>query len=85
MAPDPEPHTDWARHALRINELIDDQVRSVRKRQVIGSYNRGERKGTDWGIRSDIGDYPAAGVLPCPPEQTTVLAEYLPGWRAFRT
>ena len=38
MAPDPEPHTDWARHALRINDLIDSQVRSLRKRQVIGSF-----------------------------------------------
>src|SRR5438445_13659891 len=59
MTPDPEPHTDWARHALRINELIDNQVRSLRKRQVIGSYNAGERKGTYWGIRSDVADYPA--------------------------
>ena len=45
MAPDPEPHTDWARHALRINALIDNQVRSLRKRQVVGSYVRGERRG----------------------------------------
>src|SRR5439155_13917426 len=76
MAPDPEPHTDWARHALRINELIDNQVRSLRKRQVIGSYNAGERKGTYWGIRSDILDYPAPNPLPCPPAATQALAEY---------
>ena len=59
-----------------INELIDNQVRSLRKRQVIGSYNAGERKGTYWGIRSDIADYPAPDPLPCPPEATQALAEY---------
>jgi NTE family protein len=76
MAADPEPHTDWARHALRINELIDNQVRSLRKRQVIGSFQTGERKGTYWGLRSDVTDYPATGALPCPAAQTSVLAEY---------
>ena len=75
IAPDPEPHTDWVRHALRINELTDNQLRSLRKRQVIASYKSGTRKGTYWGVRSDIGDYPAPGVLPCPAPQTTALAE----------
>ena len=76
MAADAEPHTDWVRHALRINELIDNQVRSLRKRQVIGSFQSGERKGTYWGIRSDVTDCPATGALPCPVGQTSVLAEY---------
>ena len=76
MAPDPEPHTDWARHALRINDLIDNQVRSLRKRQVIGSYIAGERKGTYFGIRSDIADYPAPNALPCPADKTATLAAY---------
>lgn len=76
MAPDPDPHTDWARHALRINDLIDNQVRSLRKRQVIGSFKSGERKGAYWGIRSGIADYPAPSPLPCPADQTAALAEY---------
>jgi NTE family protein len=76
MAADPEPHTDWARHALRINDLIDNQVRSLRKRQVIGSYQSGGRTGAYWGIRSDIADYPLKNPLPCPAEQTSALAEY---------
>jgi NTE family protein len=76
MAPDPEPHTDWIRHAVRINELIDNQVRSLRKRQVIGSYKSGDRKGTYWGIRSDIDDYPAPDPLPCATGHTNILAEY---------
>ncbi len=76
MAPDAAPHTDWARHALRINGLIDNQVRSLRKRQVIGSFESGERKGTYWGSRSDISAYPAPGTLPCPVAETIALAEY---------
>jgi NTE family protein len=75
LAPDPEPHTDWARHALRIADLIDNQVRSLRKRQVIGSYLSGDRQGTYWGIRSDIKDYPASSVLPCLSVRTMELAE----------
>ena len=76
MAPDPEPHTDWARHALRINEVIDNQVRSLRKRQLIASYKSGQRKGTYWGMRSDIADYPAPHTLPCLSDDTIALAEY---------
>lgn len=76
MAPDPEPHTDWVRHALRINELIDNQVRSLRKRQVIGSFQSSTRKGAYWGIRSDIAAYPAPTALSCPALQAAVLAEY---------
>lgn len=75
MPPDPEPHTNWAQHALRVNELIDNQIRSLRKRQVIGSYVNGERQGTYWSIRSDISDYPASNVLPCPAARTKELAE----------
>jgi len=75
MAPDPEPHANWALHALRINDLIDNQVRSLRKRQVVGSYQSGERQGAYWGIRSHIADYPAANALPCPTGRTMELAE----------
>jgi NTE family protein len=74
MQPEPEPKGDWARHALRVNELIDHQVRNLRKRQVVGSFAARERKGTYWGIRSHIGDYFLADSLPCPPEKTEVLA-----------
>src|SRR5262249_42813190 len=38
MQPEEEPHGDWARHAIRVNDIIDNQVRSRRKLQVIGSY-----------------------------------------------
>jgi len=71
MQAEEEPKGDWARHAIRINEIIDNQVRSLRKRQVIGSFETGARKGTYWGVRSHIADYNLPDALP---EKTLVLA-----------
>jgi NTE family protein len=75
MGPEEAPHTDWARHALRVNEIIDNQVRSLRARQVIDSFKSGIRKGAYWGIRTDITNYALTDTLPCPLPQTTALAE----------
>jgi len=74
MAPEESPHADWARHAIRINDIIDNQVRSLRARQVIDSFKTGARRGAYWAIRTDIADYAVNGALPCPLAQTTVLA-----------
>jgi NTE family protein len=60
---------------LRINDIIDNQVRSLRARQVIGAFEAGERAGTYWGIRTRITDYGLANALPCPEAQTSALAE----------
>jgi NTE family protein len=74
MQPEGKPKKDWARHALRINGLIDNQVRALRKRQVVGSFQAKERKGTYWGIRRHVADYGLADALDCPPEKTLILA-----------
>jgi NTE family protein len=70
-----EPKSDWARHAIRINDIIDNQVRSLRARQVIGSFENGTRQGTYWGVRTDITHYGLANTLPCPFDKTTILAQ----------
>jgi len=75
MKPQEEPKEDWARHAIRVLDLIDNQVRSLRKRQLIEAYENGIRKGTYWGIRTDIADYHLADPLSCPHERTLELAE----------
>jgi NTE family protein len=75
MTPQEEPKTDWARHAYRILDIVDNQVRSLRKRLLIDSYASGARKGTYWGIRTNVGDYGLADTLPCPLDRTTELAE----------
>jgi NTE family protein len=73
-APEEEPHTDWARHAYRILNLVDHQVRNLRKRQVVSSFVAGTRNGAYWGIRVDIQRYALASALPCPFDRTTELA-----------
>ena len=50
MQPEPEPERDWVRHSIRINSLIDNQVRSLRKRQVVGSLEAKLRTGAYWGF-----------------------------------
>ena len=80
MQPQGEPDTDWARHSYRVLDLIDNQVRSLRKRQVIGSFtakpaDANFRKGAYWGIRTDIAKYGVEKPLPCPHERTIKLAE----------
>jgi NTE family protein len=57
IEPEENPHTDWARHSVRILETIDNQVRSLRKRHLIESYQRGDHTGTYWGIRTNWNDY----------------------------
>lgn len=55
---------DWARHSLRVLQVIDAQVRSLRKRQLIAAYEGGERAGAYWGIHSDPAGYGLADALP---------------------
>jgi len=73
MSAEEEPKGDWARHSIRVNSVIDNQVRSLRKRQLIASFDT-LRTGTYWGIRADIKDYGLADSLPCPADKTEVLA-----------
>jgi NTE family protein len=69
-----EPAEDWGRHVMRVLDLIDNQVRSLRKRQVVGSFTAGLRKGAYWGIRTDIADYGLAGAMQAPHEKTLEIA-----------
>lgn len=74
IEPEPSPHPDWARHAFRVLNIIDNQVRSLRKRQVVDAYKSGDRLGTYWGIRTHIQDYDLPDALDCPSEKTILLA-----------
>jgi NTE family protein len=58
-----DPETDWARHSIRILNVIDNQVRSLRKRQIISAFLDGsEHKGAYWSMRNSPGDYPLGSV-----------------------
>jgi NTE family protein len=71
---DPNPPNDWPRQSLRVLHLIDNQVRSLRKRQAVGSFKLGLRGGTFWGIRSHVADYALDGALDADPTLTVKLA-----------
>jgi NTE family protein len=82
IPPEPEPHGDWARHSYRVLDIVDNQVRSLRKRLLLAAYQDSSgnpvscRKGTYWGIRTDIIDYGLADALTtqCPHDRTLQLA-----------
>lgn len=74
-ADEERPERDWARHAYRILSLLDNQIRALRKRQVIGSFQDGARLGAYWGIRTDIANYGLADCLPFPHKDSLLLAE----------
>jgi NTE family protein len=75
MTADPSPGTNWASHSKRVLDLIDNQVRALRKRQIVSAFLAGQRKGTYWSVRSDIADYGPPSTLPCPTTQTADLAQ----------
>ena len=74
MQPEEDPHADWARHSLRINSLIDNQVRSLRKRQIVSSFKSKDRLGAYWGMWTDPGEYSAPSQLQLPQEPANALA-----------
>jgi len=74
IAAEPDPASDWARHAYRILDLVDNQVRSLRKRLLIGAYVDQSRKGAYWGIRTNIVNYQLKDALSCPHDKTLQLA-----------
>jgi NTE family protein len=70
---------DWGTQTLRVLNTIDSQVRSLRKRQIIAGFeapddSAEQRRGTYWGIRSDILDYDLETSMPAPFEVTQELA-----------
>ena len=75
ISAEPCPWSLWTLHAYRVNGIIDNQVRSLRKRQLIAAYTSGERAGAYWEIRTDIRKYGLKDVLECPLAQTTELAD----------
>ena len=75
LAPDSDPAADWPRHMVRVLKVIDNQVRALRKEQVLTGLKSGARDGVYLGIRSDIAHYGLADAIPCPHEHTLALGE----------
>jgi NTE family protein len=75
IAPEGSPASNWAEHSKRILEVVDNQVRSLRKRHLLDSFTSKVRSGTFWGIRTNISDYGNPQVLLAPHARTLQLAE----------
>lgn len=75
MQAEGEPAGDWAQHSKRVLDIIDNQVRSLRKRQLIDAYKGGLREGAFWGIRTNIGDYNLPDSLQVTHETSLPLAD----------
>jgi NTE family protein len=74
--PAERPALNWFMQIYRVLMVIDEQVGSLRKRQVIDSYVAGQRTGAYWGIAGKVQDYNLPDALPCPPELTARLAGF---------
>jgi NTE family protein len=68
------PARDWLNHTRRVVDMIDNQVRSLRKRQVIDSFQSGIRNGCYWGIWTDITNYRLPTALDAPYAKTALIA-----------
>ena len=71
---DSSPPGDWARQSLRVMEVIDHQVRNLRRRQVVGSLKTKDRLGAFWGIRTDIADFKLGTAMAAPHDKTLKIA-----------
>ena len=69
------PSGDWVRHAVRVLFTIDNQVRSLRKRQIVGAYLDKIRSGAYWSISENLDSFAATNPLKCPFDSTCKLAK----------
>ncbi len=75
------PPLNWLMQAYRVLMVIDAQVGSLRKRQVIDSFkapasDANFRTGAYWGIGGHVADYDLPDPMPCPVELTAPLAGF---------
>lgn len=75
--PEEKPHSDWVRHAVRIEGTTDNQVRSLRKRQIVEAFKNPAdgHRGAYWGMWTNPVDYPVSSALPIDPAHALALAK----------
>jgi NTE family protein len=80
VGPDEDPAGNWVTQLRRVLGVIDSQVRALRKRQVVGSFQHPagdplHRDGAYWAVWTPIEEYGLDDALDCPKDATTALAE----------
>lgn len=53
----PDPQSAWTNQLMRVLDIVTEQTRALRKRTLVGSFERNEKKGTYWGVTTHINDY----------------------------
>jgi NTE family protein len=71
---DSHPPGGFVFQTIRVLNVIDRQVRALRKRLLIDAYQMGLRDGAYWGIRSEMARFKAPDTLECQPAATARLA-----------
>jgi NTE family protein len=57
LRPDVNASSEWGHIMSRVMDVVTDQARALRKRELIEDFNSGEAKGTYWGIATHIDNY----------------------------
>ncbi len=78
MGNDPRPAAFWPLQILRVLNVIDNQVRDLRKRQAVLSFIDGQRTGTYWGIRSHVRDFGLPDPIADPSDQAVLALAGVP-------
>jgi NTE family protein len=68
------PAVDWLFGVVRVLNVIDNQVRSLRKRIAIAAFREGVRSGAYFGIGTNIADYGLPDALAVAHERSLELA-----------
>src|SRR4051812_23603716 len=63
MAAEPDPDHDWGRHLFRVLGVIDNQVRSLRKRQCVEAFIGGASDGSSFGVPAGVHQIALRGPL----------------------
>ncbi|MDX2220840.1 MAG: patatin-like phospholipase family protein, partial [Burkholderiales bacterium] len=54
---------NYVSQLARVRDILIDQTRALRKRELLDSFKQRRRNGTYWGITTSINDYPALNKL----------------------
>jgi NTE family protein len=66
---------DWLTQSVRTLRIIDSQVRSLRRRNLVEDFLNGRRLGALWTISAGLSEYPVVDSMPVAMQMTAELAD----------
>ena len=63
LGANPEPETGWTNQLMRVLDIVTEQTRALRRRTLVDAFERREKRGTYWGITTQIKNYELADSL----------------------